>query len=677
MNAHHLPAGVLRCLAIALFFVNGLVPYAQDALFEFTGKDPDEPKNWQKPLNWNLNGEPAARVPGTGPDDRVVIGGSAVTNPGHTVKTLTLGGSITGGFLNVSQSLLLAGGAFKACTVTILDHATFTSSASGLNAFESCIVYNRGVFSPGAVGLGALPGEPSTVLHNDPLTGRIELQDGSFIGSVADGSIQSAGLIVKLNGPGSAKVAGVVLVQQAAGSVECQGGTLQLGLPNPTPGRFVCDRPIVALSADAVVEINGAASELQSGARISGPGKVLVRHALVSGSISVENMEIPSSGVLEGPGEITLLGLLVVNGGSLLGAVGETSPGARLLIENTGTLRFAPHPNGALLGRNVQNSGLVLQEMGASPGHPFGDVISPAFENLPAGIVTLSSSGGLGPRTLRNEGIIRKVINTDMASNQSLSRGCENIGLIDIQTGLLRFFGYTQSAGELRVAAGAEARFQGAGASISGGIVSGSGTIRGISSSSPIVLAGAIRPGSPFGSMTLISGEGSTTLAPTANIEIDIGGPNPGVDYDQVVLNSSFGGFPLAGSISVNLVNGFLPSPGQIFTVIRYAPGRSGAFSSFSGLASAPGILLVPRYANSGLDLVATPDPHLRISTVSESTVSATCQTAAGAIYQFETSTDLNDWSSVGNPVVGDGQTHDVRLDVAPSPIRFFRLRIL
>ena len=73
---------------------------AQPALFEFTGQHPTDPTNWQKPENWKLNGEPAGRPPGTGPDDRVTIAGFAVSNPASTVTDLILSGSLSGGFLN-------------------------------------------------------------------------------------------------------------------------------------------------------------------------------------------------------------------------------------------------------------------------------------------------------------------------------------------------------------------------------------------------------------------------------------------------------------------------------------------------------------------------------------------------------------------------------------------------
>ncbi len=667
------PPGPL-VLAVLFSSWTAISIYAQDPLFKFTGKDPNEPKNWQKALNWELNGEPAARVPGTGPDDRVIIPGSEVTNPGSIVKSLTLGGGITGGFLSVKESLVLAGGAFRACTVTILDRATLTSSASGLNSFDSCVVNNRGIFAPGAVGLGALATEPPTVLKNDPLTGRIELQDGSSISSTAGGSIESGGQIVKLRGPGLARIAGINLVQSAAGLVDCQGGTLHLGISSPSPGRFVCNRPVLVSAPDAVIEISGPESELQVGARITGPGRVVIRHVGVSGPISVENLEIPSAGVLDGAGELTLSGVLSINGGNLLGPLEPAAPAASLTVLSTGTLRFAPNQNGAILARNVINAGHVWQEMGGSPGLPLGSTLNFFIENLPGGVIDLTSTGGLGRRGLRNAGTVRKTMSSSLNHDQSLSQGCENSGLIDVQTGLLRCDGLTQTAGELRIAADAEVRFQGAGGSISGGLVSGSGSLRGSSGSRPVRLAGLIRPGRSPGNLTLLKADESLVIDPAAKFEFEIDGIIPGSDFPQLVLNSNGASFPLAGSIGVKFASGFMPMVGQTFPIVRYPSGRVGAFGKFAGLTSAAGIALVPRYTATSLNLVATVDPALAISSVTSSSVTARFQSTVGVAYQLETSMDLVTWGGAGDPIPGDGQTHEVPFPATGQPALFIRL---
>lgn len=666
---------LIRALLLGLSLV-GAAAKAQDPLFKFTGKDSGDPKNWQKSLNWELNGEPATRVPGTGPDDRVIIPGNEVTNPSSTVKSLSLGGSITGGSLSIRESLSLLGGTFRGCTVTILDHATMTSSASGLNGFDSCTVINRGIFAPQRVGLGALPSLDPTVLINDPLTGSIELQDGSSIGSNQGGIIQSGGVFVKRPGPGEATVAGVHLLQLISGIVECQGGTLRVGSPNPSPGSFVCDRPIVLSAPDAIIDISGANSELRIGTRITGPGKALIRHVLVSGPIQVENMEIPPNASLEGPGDLAVLGLLSVNGGSLLGSAESSGATASLTIQNGGTLRFAPNQNGATLGRSLRNSGRVLQDMGVSPGLPLGSTASFTVENMPEGIIELNSTGGLASRGLKNRGTLRKSTNTALTTDQFLSSGCENTGVIDIRTGLLRFLGLTQTAGELRVSSGAEARFQGPGAVFSGGLISGAGTLRGLSSSSPIRLACPVRPNTGPGNLTIIRNEDSVTSDASARYEFSLTGSVAGTDYPQLILNQIGGNFPLSGTVAVTYGNGFFPKVGQVFSVIRYSAGRAGEFSGFEGLTATPGIVLVPKYTSSGLDLVTVVTPGLTLTSVTSTSALARFQSASGVTYQFETSKDLFNWVVTGEAIPGDGRTQDVVLHFAAGPVRFFRLRL-
>ncbi|HEY2385783.1 MAG TPA: choice-of-anchor tandem repeat NxxGxxAF-containing protein [Candidatus Binatia bacterium] len=96
---------------------------------------------------------------------------------------------------------------------------------------------------------------------------------------------------------------------------------------------------------------------------------------------------------------------------------------------------------------------------------------------------------------------------------------------------------------------------------------------------------GTIAPGhSPgtvgiTGDLTLQSQLDQGTLT-GSNLEIQIGGPNPGTDYD--VINVT-GNVTLAGKLHVTFINGFTPSPGQTFHVLNAGGSTSGAFDVVTG----------------------------------------------------------------------------------------------
>jgi hypothetical protein len=645
-------------------------------VFEFTGRHPTEPTNWQRPENWKLNGEPASRPPGTGPDDRVTITGFEVSNPASTVTDLILTGSLSGGFLNVNRNCVLNGGAIIACTVTLLDNSSLTSSSSGLNAFNSCVVNNRGTFSPLALSLGSLGAQAGTVLYNEVLTGKIWLGDDATITMTGGARIESDGPVLKLAGPGTAAIAGGLLDQTGAGYIECAGGMLSVG--TGITGRLVTDRPLKPSGAGSIIHVTGFGTELRTGANIIGPGFVRVQNALLSGSITAENLQINDGATFEGPGDLAVVGTFDFRGGVFQGVSlnGTVSVTPKLDIQPGGTLQFAHGSGNPVLTRNISNAGTIVARAGPGPGVALAAVSPPVLENLVGGLIVLSGTTGLGNRSINNAGTILKTNNTDLSSGIVFTRACTNSGLVDVQTGLLRFSGFQQTVGELRIAAGAEARFNSGLNSISGGAVSGNGTLRGLFSSSAATLGGTLRPGSSPGTFTIVKGEDSIAFAPGSRIEIEIGGPAAGSQYDQLILTSGFGNFPLAGAVDVRFINGLVPSPGQTFSIVRYTPNRSGSFSAITGLASAPGALLVPRYTASGLDLVVATNPALKGVSASATSFKLNFTTSSGFNYQVQASTNLVNWTSLGAVILGDGLTKELTDSITGAPSRCYRLRV-
>jgi hypothetical protein len=90
--------------------------------------------------------------------------------------------------------------------------------------------------------------------------------------------------------------------------------------------------------------------------------------------------------------------------------------------------------------------------------------------------------------------------------------------------------------------------------------------------------AGGIAPGSSPGRLTLGA---ALTQEPTASLAIEIGGPSPISQYDQLALTQPA---TLEGALDVTLLDGFEPALGQTFDIVTF-PSRTGTFATASGLS--------------------------------------------------------------------------------------------
>lgn len=156
--------------------------------------------------------------------------------------------------------------------------------------------------------------------------------------------------------------------------------------------------------------------------------------------------------------------------------------------------------------------------------------------------------------SFENQGTIR----VESGSTISVvSQGMKNKGLIDVKPGGSFTFGpginFSQSAGELRV----NGLFQTASLSVTGGIVTGAGTIQG----SPFNIIGTVKPGNPVGTLTL-SGNSVTINGP---VEIELQSDSV---HDRIAFD--FNGY---GTIALALkkigpASGFSGAPIEILSHI-------------------------------------------------------------------------------------------------------------
>ncbi|MEM9914993.1 MAG: PEP-CTERM sorting domain-containing protein [Planctomycetota bacterium] len=107
------------------------------------------------------------------------------------------------------------------------------------------------------------------------------------------------------------------------------------------------------------------------------------------------------------------------------------------------------------------------------------------------------------------------------------------------------------------------------------------GFVQGVGTFEDIVFNGTFAPGLSPAAVTL----GAATYA--GSLEIELGGTNPGSDYDQVNHTLGAGTAALGGVLDVVLLPGFTPEDGDAFTILTASNGLSGAF----GTVDLPGLM--------------------------------------------------------------------------------------
>ncbi len=97
-----------------------------------------------------------------------------------------------------------------------------------------------------------------------------------------------------------------------------------------------------------------------------------------------------------------------------------------------------------------------------------------------------------------------------------------------------------------------------------------------------------------------VSVDSQYEIASTGKLEIDVGGTTSGADYDAVHVT----GFALlGGTIQVNLINNFLPQPGQSFQFLTTTTGVNNTFAHENLPALYGGLYLDVLYSANHVDL--------------------------------------------------------------------------
>ncbi|NOS69615.1 MAG: hypothetical protein HOP33_06770 [Verrucomicrobia bacterium] len=169
----------------------------------------------------------------------------------------------------------------------------------------------------------------------------------------------------------------------------------------------------------------------------------------------------------------------------------------------------------------------------------------------------------------------------------------------------------------------------------------------------------------------VINLQGGYSGGSAVNLAISLGGATPGDGYGKINFSN-----PLSfdGTFSVSTRNGYLPNPGDTFSVLSY-PASTSSFTCLSGMDLGGGLLLQPHYNATGLTLTATTyttgtsQPQLFISRSANGIVVQWPLGFPGWVLQSNTNLASSFWAPV--PVACDNQ---VLLPVT-APGQFFRLK--
>jgi len=165
-----------------------------------------------------------------------------------------------------------------------------------------------------------------------------------------------------------------------------------------------------------------------------------------------------------------------------------------------------------------------------------------------------------------------------------------NSGTLEIQSGTLGFNSgsFSQTTGETKLSGGA---LNGSTFGFAGGKLSGNGTINAV-----VINGGVLSPGSSPGTITI---NGSYTQTSAGILKVELSGPAAGTEFDRLVVN---GPASLAGGLNVTLLNGYMPTLNDPFSIMTYS-SHAGTFATVNFPALQNGVALKPQYSTTELNL--------------------------------------------------------------------------
>ena len=437
------------------------------------------------------------------------------------------------------------------------------------------------------------------------------------------------------------------LVDVVSGQLNLMGGT--------SSGQFLTE-------TGAVLWCWGGTHTLSTGASFTGAGSVRLYQGasapkwLVNGTVSVTELELGTNGTIDGSGTLGITNTLFWTNGIIQGSGKLTiSPGAVLNIEGSG--------GKTLSQRTINNQGDILLHDQAAVACGNGATLN----NLSSGTLDIQSDGAL---TFNNASPVLVINNSGSfvksAGTQTNLVGADlnNSGIIEVKAGTLQFQGsWSQTAGRTTVDGGAV--LGGTLLSIGGGTLEGTGTIQ-----AAVVNNAITSPGGSPGTLSLGPGKNYEQGAGGV-LRIELGGHNPGTQYDQLVVGGSAS---LAGTLELPWINGFVPQPGDQFQVLTCG-SQTGRFSQLNAPAVS-GAVWVAHYTGTSVSAVLASQVKITQVAMSGGMLRLSFNTTAGLTYVVQESDSLNpaNWQTL-EEVPGDDGAKTIS-DPATKTQRYYRILI-
>ena len=534
--------------------------------------------------------------------DSLGIGNSNVPTASLTLGGVTLNnsGKIT---LNQSSSLAISGTGAKMLSgggSITLNAATTAINGSGAELMNvDNTIKGLGALGQGTIDLnnratitasggtlvvqGASNGTTNTGTMQAATGSTLELQ-GKVVNS--SGKIIAAGGTVLLNG---ASVSGGTLSTTGTGTFLSAGGTLDGSTSTPSnTGLFTVNNGnvlnligVVSNTGTIALDASGGCLAVNGSVSLSGNGKVTMNpNNCIFGSAG---SHFTNQIFIQGAGNIGSTGPIgITNSGTI--TANQASP---LIITPDGT-GFTNAGNGTLTvmpGSSLDIAGLFTNYSGTTLSTGTYNVMG-TFSFQHANIVTNFVNMTLtGPSAQVTDLLTGNNAYTNLTSNL-------NRGVISLQSGatLTTVTNYSNK-GTTIVGAGSsmtvKAYTQAGGATTVDGTVNspngftntagnlfGSGTIVGATTSKAMMTTGdsATKPAT----FTI---SGTYTQTSTGTLNVSIGGTSVGTQYGQLAVSN---GAALAGTLTIKLINSFVPTIGDVFTLLT-GSAVSGTFATVNG----------------------------------------------------------------------------------------------
>jgi hypothetical protein len=485
-------------------------------------------------------------VNGAGATISTGLEGSITINPVNFTNSGSISASSAGSITIAPTNPWVAGGTIKA-TGGDMDHGnslvtlggTFTIPASAPAVFSTSSYYAW----IGLTGTMDLTGDvPGSATSFDPTAGgtdNFEIAGGEINGGGVGTVKHSFSLVFSNNSDngqdnvlnGVALDSGLDLALQAYPN---DGGWAHL-----TGGTTLGTNPTIVLGNYSALDFDNSRTDTLAGATIN-----------IQQGVEGQADEIDIDG-----GETLVLGpstVLTASGtGSPTYIAGSNyTPGTSTLVNN-GTIAVT---NGAGLGIG---GGTI------NPGSPLTNLTNGA-----GALMSASGTGTIAGSTYVSELGVYSTNFTNMGEILAVNGGkvyinptnpFVNQGTVDAEAGsTITLFSYSQSAGRL-IANGTVAQSSGT-INISGGTVTGGGTIQGSLSNT----GGVVSAGSSIGTLTVT---GNYAQGSSGTLVANIGGETAGTGYSVMAITGSAA---LGGTIDVDFVNGFTPKIGDTFDIMTY-----------------------------------------------------------------------------------------------------------